>query len=164
MITSCFLSSLYRDTAPVRANSFVTGDNFLAPLKFVPRSGSNSTKILPECKTYAIPSLHRDSFLPEVPLSARCLRQVTLTNYTAAPLAQMADSVTELAHPPLKLTLSQNHCNVPCIWTAQRTKRTLASFRLDKIHPSHLDSSTRANYLISCFDATCANGSILVLS
>jgi len=83
---------LYRDTAPVLANSFVTGDNFLAPLKFVPRSGSNSTKFLLECKTCAIPSLHRDSFLPKVPLSARCLRQVTLTNYTAAPLAAIEHS------------------------------------------------------------------------
>jgi hypothetical protein len=29
--------SLYRDTAPVHANSFVTGDKFAAPIKLVPR-------------------------------------------------------------------------------------------------------------------------------
>ena len=39
-------NSLYRDTAPVPANSFVTGDRFLAPIYLVPRNGSNSTKLL----------------------------------------------------------------------------------------------------------------------
>jgi hypothetical protein len=37
--------SLYRDTAPVPAISFVTGDKLAAPINLVPRSGSNSTKL-----------------------------------------------------------------------------------------------------------------------
>jgi hypothetical protein len=30
-------STLYRDTAPVRPTSFVTGDKFAAPIKLIPR-------------------------------------------------------------------------------------------------------------------------------
>jgi len=46
-VTNLWLrNSLYRDTAPVLAISFVTGDRFLAPIKLVPRNGSNSTKLL----------------------------------------------------------------------------------------------------------------------
>jgi len=70
--------TLYRDTAPVLVNSFVTGDNFAAPIKRVSRSGSNSTKLLLWMQKHAPPpslrccgasstSLHRDSFLPKVP-------------------------------------------------------------------------------------------------
>ena len=40
-------------------------------------------------KTHAVPSLHRDSFLAKVPGPCRCLRRVTLTNYTAGPLVLM---------------------------------------------------------------------------
>jgi hypothetical protein len=64
--------TLYRDTAPVPAISIVTGDipiaiGIAAPLKFVPRSGSNSQTLQYKCKTYAILSLHRDSFTAKVP-------------------------------------------------------------------------------------------------
>ena len=38
-------------------------------------------------KTHAIPSLHRDNFKAKVPGFCLVLRQVTLTNYTAGPLA-----------------------------------------------------------------------------
>jgi hypothetical protein len=35
--------SLYRDTALVRANNFVTGVKFAAPIKHIPRSRQHST-------------------------------------------------------------------------------------------------------------------------
>jgi hypothetical protein len=74
--------TLYRDTAPVLAISFVTGDipiaiGIAAPIELVPRSGSNSTKLaamnaktraitsLPTCGSQA--GLHRDSFAAKVP-------------------------------------------------------------------------------------------------
>jgi len=37
VINPWFRDNLYRDTAPVPANNFVTGDNFADPIKFVPR-------------------------------------------------------------------------------------------------------------------------------
>ena len=58
--------SLYRDTAPVTANNFVTGDKFVAPIKLVPRHSYNSEKLYHDAKNCAIPSLHRDSFLAKV--------------------------------------------------------------------------------------------------
>jgi hypothetical protein len=81
--------SLYRDTAPVLATSFVTGDNFAAPIKLVPRSGSNSQTFQYKCKTYAILSLHRDCSLAKVTGSARCLRRVTQPSFIAVPLCAM---------------------------------------------------------------------------
>jgi hypothetical protein len=59
--------SLYRDTALVLATSFVTGDNFAAPIFLVPRNCSNSQNLYPDGKKCAIPSLHRDSFSAKVP-------------------------------------------------------------------------------------------------
>ncbi len=38
---------LYRDTAPVPATNFVTGDKFAAPIKLVPRPRQNSIKFVP---------------------------------------------------------------------------------------------------------------------
>ena len=40
-------SALYRDTAPVPSTKFVTGDKFVAPIKLVPRSRQNTTKLVP---------------------------------------------------------------------------------------------------------------------
>jgi hypothetical protein len=37
VITYWLRSTLYRDTAPVFANKFVTGDKFAAPIKLVPQ-------------------------------------------------------------------------------------------------------------------------------
>jgi len=37
VITYWLRSTLYRDTAPVPATNFVTGDKFAAPIKLVPR-------------------------------------------------------------------------------------------------------------------------------
>jgi hypothetical protein len=38
---------LYRDTAPVPATKFVTGDKLLAPIKIVPRSRQHAIKFVP---------------------------------------------------------------------------------------------------------------------
>ena len=38
---------LYRDTAPVPATNFVTGDNLVASIKLVPRSRQNTIKFVP---------------------------------------------------------------------------------------------------------------------
>ena len=40
-------STLYRDTAPVLPTNFVTGVKFTAPIKIVPRSRQNPTKLVP---------------------------------------------------------------------------------------------------------------------
>jgi len=47
MIDLLLRNTLYRDTAPVLATSFVTGDKLAAPIILVPRNCSNSTKLLP---------------------------------------------------------------------------------------------------------------------
>jgi hypothetical protein len=39
--------SLYRDTAPVSATKFVTGDKFAAPIKIVPRSRQYAINFVP---------------------------------------------------------------------------------------------------------------------
>lgn len=47
-LTVCWLrSALYRDTAPVPATNFVTGDKFIAPIKIVSRSRQHSIKYVP---------------------------------------------------------------------------------------------------------------------
>ncbi len=67
VINYCLRDSLYRDTAPVPATYFVTGDKFAAPIKLVPRHSYRSSSLYPDGKKCAIPSLHRDSFLAKVP-------------------------------------------------------------------------------------------------
>jgi hypothetical protein len=52
VINFCLRDSLYRDTAPVPAINFVTGDNpdsyrDAAPIKFVPRSRQHALKFVP---------------------------------------------------------------------------------------------------------------------
>ena len=59
--------SLYHDTAPVPATNFVTGDKFVAPIKFVPRHSYSSQNLYLDGKKCAIPSLHLDSFAAKVP-------------------------------------------------------------------------------------------------
>jgi hypothetical protein len=62
--------SLYRDTAPVPVNSFVTGDKFVAPIKLVPRHALCSIKFVPgrQKVRHTLPAcrqagLHRDPSL-----------------------------------------------------------------------------------------------------
>jgi len=47
VINSFLRDSLYRDTAPVPATKFVTGDKFVAPIKLVPRSLQHAIKFVP---------------------------------------------------------------------------------------------------------------------
>jgi hypothetical protein len=83
--------SLYRDTAPVPAQNFVTGEKFAAPIKPVPRYSYNSQNLYLDGKKCAIPSLHRDNFLAKVPApstrGARMLRRVIQPPHIAGPLA-----------------------------------------------------------------------------
>ena len=67
MINFRLRDSLYRDTAPVPATSFATGDKFAAPISLVPRHSYNSQNLYPDGKKCAIPSLHRDNFSAKVP-------------------------------------------------------------------------------------------------
>jgi hypothetical protein len=84
-VTNLWLrNSLYRDTALMPETSFVTGDNFLARIWHCIATRLYLTNSLQEGKKYAIPSLHRDSFLPKVPGSARCSRRVTQPPFIAA--------------------------------------------------------------------------------
>ncbi len=89
---------LYRDTAPVSANNYVTGDKFAAPIKLVPRQPYNPQDLYPDGKKCAIPSFGRRSFSEGEPCtvtafrlkyrdSARCLRRVTQPPHNAGPLA-----------------------------------------------------------------------------
>ena len=57
-------SALYRDTAPVPATNFVTGDKYAAPIKLCTATAPELNKICTmTAKTRAKPSLHRDSFV-----------------------------------------------------------------------------------------------------
>ena len=47
MINFWLRDNLYRDTAPVPATNFVTGDKFAAPIKLVPRSRQHVIKFVP---------------------------------------------------------------------------------------------------------------------
>jgi hypothetical protein len=66
VITYWLRSTLYRDTAPVPASNFVTGDKFAAPISLVTRHSYTSQNLYLDGKKCAIPSLHRDSFLAKV--------------------------------------------------------------------------------------------------
>jgi hypothetical protein len=79
--------NLYRDTAPVPSARFVTGDKFVAPRQFVPRSRQNAIKFVPR----------RQKHVPYPPCtgtvsrlkyqdSARMLRRVTQPPHIAGPL------------------------------------------------------------------------------
>jgi hypothetical protein len=54
---------LYRDTAPVPATNFVTGDKFAASIKLVGDTRSPHKNLYLDAKNRATPSLHRDNFL-----------------------------------------------------------------------------------------------------
>jgi len=66
MTQSWLRDKLQRDTAPVPATNFVTGDRFAAPINLVPRHSYTPGSLYHDAKNRAIPSLHRDSFLPKV--------------------------------------------------------------------------------------------------
>jgi hypothetical protein len=55
-------------------------------------------------KTRAITSLHRDSFLPKVPGSARCLRRLTQTSFIAARYVQWVFAVLFTLTRPILFT------------------------------------------------------------
>ena len=98
-VTNLWLrKSLYRDTAPVPATSFVTGDNFLARIWHCIATRLYLTNSLHEGKKYAIPSLHRDSFLPKVPGSARMLASGNTTSLYCRPLCTIK-SLTSIITP-----------------------------------------------------------------
>ena len=87
-------SALYRDTAPVPATSFVTGDKLTAPIKLFTATRVMLNKICTwTAKTRAKPSLHRDSFVAPLARGTRTLPGaivgLRLLKHTAGPLAQM---------------------------------------------------------------------------
>ena len=70
--------NLYRDTAPVHATKFVTGDKFPAPIKLVPRPRQHSIKFVPgRQKHVPYPPCTGTAFWLKYLDSARCLRRVT---------------------------------------------------------------------------------------
>jgi len=82
--------SLYRDTAPVsiyKPSATETTSRLLINL-------CTATLVMLKnfcamtCKNHAIPSLHRDSFVAEVPGPCRCSRRVTQPPFIAGPLAK----------------------------------------------------------------------------
>src|SRR4030042_6215691 len=82
-------NSLYRDRASARNKTLYTLTCYLLSINLVQRHSYSLQSLYPDGKNHAVPSLHRDSFLAKVPSrvlgTARCLRRVTLTNYTGGP-------------------------------------------------------------------------------
>jgi len=120
--------SLYRDTAPVPATSFVTGDSFLALIWHCIATRLYLTNSLHEGKKYAIPSLHRDSSLPKVPGSARMLASGNTTSLYCRPLAQMGCADFELAHPRTQQTFILTDIDLAHIFETPSRNVTLDSF------------------------------------
>jgi len=95
VINYCLRDSLYpmtlpsvgqglrRDTAPVPSTKFVTGDNFVAPIKLVPRSRQHAIKFVPWRQkarhTLLAPWQFSGPASARYQDAARCLRRVTLT-------------------------------------------------------------------------------------
>jgi len=63
MTQSWLRDKLQRDTAPVSATNFVTGDKFAVPIKLVPRHSYTPGNLYQDAKNRAMSSLRRDSIL-----------------------------------------------------------------------------------------------------
>ena len=74
-------------------------------------------------KTHAIPSLHRDNFKAKVQGFCPVLRQVTLTNYPAGPLAgiphtDFAQLNSQANSTKIVFENDRQFCNICCIFCA----------------------------------------------
>jgi len=89
------------------------------------------------------------------------LRRVTLTNYTAGPLAQIVFSVIGLAPPFIELTLTLNFC---VIWTEKRPATATLTIMSEK-HISYTWRILSAGQFGTIpAKTTCANPTSQILS
>jgi hypothetical protein len=88
---------LYRDTAPVPATKFVTGDKFAAPIKLVPRSRQRAIKIVPRRqKLVPYPPCTVTAWWLKYQDPARMLRRVTQPPHIAGPLCLSDNTLQDL--------------------------------------------------------------------